>query len=113
MTPHTDKKEHNGSLVDSTVELGVAAAKFAMDQVDTVLCAVNSPGKAMDRVKRSMDHFTDAMNASVEAKGEAPKEEKEKTGRAAQPAETEPEEAVEVEVQAAAEETATFTGRKT
>lgn len=115
MTTETEKKEeHNGSIVDSTVELGVAATKFAMDQLETALCAVGSPGKAMDRIKRSIDQFTDAMNASVEP------EKAEKTAHAssgveaARKVEREPEKAEEEEEageEAAGE--AAFTGRKT
>lgn len=112
MTPQTEKKQHNGNLVDSTVDLGVAAAKFAMDQVENVLAAVNSPGRAMDRVKRSMDTFTDAMNATLEAEGE-PAKQKQETVQASQPVETEFEEATAPEAEAAAGECAIFTGRKT
>jgi len=105
------KAEHAGGIVDSTVELGVAATKFAMDQLETALYAVGSPGKAIDRIKKSIDNFADAMNASVETETGASKEKTEKAcggtrAEAAQKVETE-------EAEGAAEETLAFTGRKT
>jgi len=116
MTPAKEKKPRNG-IVDSTVELGAAATKFAIDQVETVLCAVASPTKAMDRLKRSIDNVADAMNAPVEGE-----EAKEKTGKAHATAaappvrQAQPEREEPAEVAEAAEEVVTaaaFTGRKT
>lgn len=54
-----------GDLMDSTLALGQAATKFAMDQMETVLCAFSSPGRAMERLKRSINNVSNAMNAPV------------------------------------------------
>lgn len=118
MTPEKEKKARigGGGIVDSTVELSAAATKFAIDQVETVLCAVASPTKAMDRLKRSIDHVTDAMNAPVEE--EAAKEKTAKPGQGnatatpVRKAEPEREETAEAEVEVATT-AAAFTGRKT
>jgi len=66
-TQNQPKTEHTG-ILDSTVELGAAVTKFTVDQLETALCAVASPGKAIDRIKRSMDNITNAMNAPLEPK---------------------------------------------
>jgi len=85
MTPQNQPKTEHTGILDSTVEFGAAVTKFAVDQLETAICAVSSPGKAIDRMKRSMDNITSAMNAPLETKGAA----KEKEARkAAAPVET-------------------------
>jgi len=69
MTSEKSATKTAGAIVDSTVEFGAAATKFCMEQVETAMCAVSSPLRAMDRFRRSIDHFTNAMKAPLE--GEA------------------------------------------
>jgi len=116
MTPAKEKKTRNGAggIVDSTVELGAAATKFAIDQVETVLCAVASPTKAMDRLRRSIDNVTDAMNAPVEQEEAKGKTGKAQATLAAPPARTaEPEHTEVAEGEEELVAAPAFTGRKT
>jgi len=110
MTTAKEKKANGaGGIVDSTVGLGAAATKFAIDQVETVLCAVASPGRAMDRVKRSIDNFADAMNAPIEQAREAAKEVTAKAVETVRKPEPEPTDEADEEV----ETPPAFNGRKT
>jgi len=114
MTPEKKTRNGGGGIMDSTVELGAAATKFAIDQMETALCAVASPTKAINRLRRSIDNVTDAMNAPVDGE-----DAKEKTGKAHAAAEVQPVRKVEPAREEVAEEeeevltAAAFTGRKT
>ncbi len=108
MTAAKEKKDNNGAgaLVNATVGLGAAATKFAMDQVETAFCAVASPSRAMDRVKRSIDNFAGAMNAPLEEAREAFKDVTTKAAEAVRETVQETEEEVK-------KTSTAFTGRKT
>jgi len=65
-----------GDIMGSAVGLGRAATKFTMAQIETALCAVSTPTRAINRIKRSLDSFAEAMNAPLEGR-EAPEAEEE------------------------------------
>jgi len=115
MTQQNEPKTEHTGILDSTVEFGAAVTKFAVDQLETAICAVSSPGKAIDRMKRSMDNITNAMNAPVDSKGEARDKEARKASapvEAARRTETVREERTAEEAEETAE-SEVFNGRKT
>ena len=59
-----------GDLFASVVGLGEATTKFAINQVQNAVGALTHPHEAIDRVKESIDHFSQAMNGTVAIKTE-------------------------------------------
>jgi hypothetical protein len=53
-------------LVDSIMELGKAATRFTFVQMETALCMVSEPSRAIHRIRQSIDSFVHAMNQPPE-----------------------------------------------
>jgi hypothetical protein len=53
-------------LFGSMFGLGTAMTKWTFEQMQTAMCMFTSPGKAMDRMKHTVDNFSEAMNKPVD-----------------------------------------------
>jgi hypothetical protein len=53
------------SLFVAMIELGDAATKFTINQMQSAVDIFMDPGRAIDRTRRSLNHFSDAMYRSA------------------------------------------------
>ena len=49
-------------LFGSMLGFGTAMTKWTFEQMQTAMCMLTSPGKAMDRMRHTVDNFSEAMN---------------------------------------------------
>jgi len=55
-----------GDLFSSMMEFGSATTRFTIDQVQTAVCMMTEPGRAIDRVKHTLDNLSSAISKPAE-----------------------------------------------
>jgi hypothetical protein len=63
---HNDESGGLASLFVAMVELGDAATKFTVNQLQNGVDVFMDPGRALDRMRRSINNFSDAMYRSAQ-----------------------------------------------
>jgi len=56
-----------GDLFNSMMEFGSATTRFTLDQMQTAFCLMTEPGRAVDRVKHTLDNLSSAINKPSES----------------------------------------------
>ncbi|HWF06967.1 MAG TPA: hypothetical protein VG297_00810 [Bryobacteraceae bacterium] len=62
---HNDESGGVASLFVAMVEFGDAATKFTVNQLQNGVDVFMDPGRALDRMRRSINNFSDAMYRSA------------------------------------------------